>query len=263
VNIAQRNQAKIKAKIAAGETVTLAAPDYATTNQVSGANPAQRFREKVLTKAVRTQRKEIDSQGNSELNKEYDIIKASLDGDLVTLKGLNTIAKKLAYKAHIIPNYLGYLETYVAEEHEHPNGILSQLVVWFFDTQQFELAQHYAEVAIAQGQKLPARFKTPNFETFICDTLCDYATEQLKAKQPAPALQYAIDGLNKDWDVNPVPAGKIFAVAGKLASAAGELEKAVDYCAKALELNDRAGVKKLQNELIGQLAAGKTESESK
>jgi tetratricopeptide (TPR) repeat protein len=261
VNIAQRNQAKIKAKIAAGENVAIVAPNYAD-KQVSGANAAQRFREKVLAKAVRSQRKEIDSEGNSELNKEYDIIKASLDGDLVTLKGLKTIPKKLAYKAHVIPNYLGYLETFVAEEHEHPNGILSQVIVWLFDTQQFELAQKYADVALAQGQKLPARFKTPNFETFICDELCVYANNQLKNKQPAPALQYAIDGINNEWDVNKVLTGKIFVVAGKLAHAAGDLETAVDYFTKALEINDRAGVKKLRDELIGKLA-GKTESESK
>lgn len=269
MNIAQRNQQRIKDRIAKGEKVEHTAPDYTKVEQKSkGVNPAQRFKKSVLAKQVKALSHDLNSAENVELNKEYDIVKASLDGDIVTLKGLKTIAEKLAYKAHIIPNYLDYLQQYQAQGHNHPNGILSQVMVWLFDTEQFELAHQYAELAIEQGQKLPARFNTPNIQTFICDTLADYGAKQLKAKKPAPALQYAIDGLSKHWDVNPIPAGKVFATAGKLEFMAKNYQTAFDYCTKALELNERAGVKKLLSYITALLSVkdgknAKTESESK
>lgn len=263
MNIAQRNQQRIKDRIAKGEKVEHTAPDYNKAEQQSkGVNPAQRFKKSVLAKQVKALSHDLNSAENVELNKEYDIVKASLDGDIVTLKGLKTIAEKLAYKAHIIPNYLDYLQQYQAQGHNHPNGILSQVMVWLFDTEQFELAHQYAELAIEQGQKLPARFNTPNIQTFICDTLADYGAKQLKDKKPAPALQYAIDGLSKHWDVNPIPAGKVFATAGKLEFMAKNYQTAFDYCNKALELNERAGVKKLLSDITALLAGLKGKENS-
>lgn len=254
MNIAQRNQAKIKARIAAGENVVAPTPDYNKISRAITGNIAANNKQKVLAKQEQQKQQQLDSKENKTLVEEYDIIKASLEADLITLKSQKTIEKKKAYKEHIIPNYLDYLQQYLESGHNHPNGILSQVVVWLFDTEMFDLAIQYADFAIKQGQKLPTRFKTPNFETFICDELADYGSRQLKEKQPAPVLEFAIGGLQSGWDVNPIPAAKVYAIAAKVADQQGELDKCHNYCQSALELNDKAGVKKLLKEVIGKLA---------
>ncbi len=41
----------------------------------------------------------------------------------------------------------------------HPNQVLMQVLVWLFDTEQFEAGLDLALFAIEQGQEMPARFK--------------------------------------------------------------------------------------------------------
>jgi len=254
MNIAQRNQLKIKQRLAKGEKVVAPTPIYAGISQSLGGNAATNHQQKVRTAQQKQKINVLDSVENKTMNQEYDIIKASLEGDLITLKGLKTKLKKLEYKAHIIPNYLDYLKKYQESEHDHPNAILSQVVVWLFDCEQFELAFKYVTLAMQQGQKLPVRFTTPNFETFICDELSDYAIRQLKAEQPAPYIEFAIQGIQSGWDVNAIVKGKVFAMAGKLEMAAKNELGAHGYWTQALAFNDRAGVIKVLRDLTAKMA---------
>ncbi|WP_102794285.1 phage terminase small subunit [Bowmanella denitrificans] len=252
MNIAQRRQAEIKAKLAAGEAVKIPAPNYGKQHQQVGGNPAAKFR---LNKLAEQEATRQQQQASQESAQTYDIVKAALQGDINTLKNQKTIKEKLEYKAHILPQYLDYLQQYAQSGHNHPNEVLSQTVVWLFDCQQFDMAFVYANLAMQQKQKLPARFNTPNFETFICDSLADYSVAQRKAKQPAPALQFAIDGVQSGWDVHDIVKGKVLAEAAKNAEAESNWQQAFDYANAALEANDKAGVKGLLKNATAQLAA--------
>lgn len=159
----------------------------------------------------------------------YDQMKAALETHLANLKEVDDIGRKVELKKKWLPEYLPYIEEYLAGEDVHPNAVLVEMTIWAMDTQNFDKALELAEVAIAQGNNSPSRFKASIAE-IICDHLFTWCEAEFKAgRSSEPYLSRAAGHLlDGSWSVNDVCGSKLLKLYAQTLEKAGELEKALE-----------------------------------
>ncbi|MGO1273377.1 MAG: phage terminase small subunit, partial [Pseudomonas helleri] len=93
---------------------------------------------------------------------------AALDLDLQRLSDLKNLASKQSLKRdELLPKYQDYVQRYCESGLNFPNRILVQVMIWLFDTAEFEDGLELADFAIEQGQEMPERFKRRDIQTFV------------------------------------------------------------------------------------------------
>ena len=190
---------------------------------------------------------------------DFDMYKIAIEADLAQLKKFSDIDRKTEYKAQAITEnqYMSYLERYKASGANHPNSVLTWLVIWLVDLGRWKTALEYLPLLIEQEQRLPTAFNTKDWPTFFIDQLYDEGVKHLVKGRDAIEKSQVIELFKfmtahfeqQEWVVNEVVGGKLFAMAAKLEQATFNFGNAFDYCTKATALNDKAGVKKLAKEL--------------
>lgn len=190
---------------------------------------------------------------------DFDLYKIAIDADLAQLKKLSDVADKAEYKAKAIADndYMDYLSRYKNSGANHPNSVVTWLVIWLVDLGRWHTALEYLPMLIEQEQRLPTAFKTENWQTFFIDQLYDEGAKQLAKGRDAIEQSQVMQLFGhmtahfeqQEWVVNEVVGGKLFAMAAKLEQASFNFGNAYNLCVKATALNDKAGVKKLAKEL--------------
>lgn len=190
---------------------------------------------------------------------DFEMYKIAIEADLAQLKKFSDISDKRDYKAKAIEDneYMAYLNRYKASGANHPNSVVTWLVIWLVDLGRWQTALEYLPLLIEQQQRLPTVFKTKDWPTFFIDQLYDEGAKHLAKGRDAIEKSQVIKLFNQvtghfeqqDWVVNEVVGGKLFAMAAKLEQATFNYGSAFYYCTKATALNDKAGVKKLAKEL--------------
>ena len=162
------------------------------------------------------------------------------------LSAMNTLEDKVAYKVTALADFEPFLKGYVEAGHNYPNTVAVWAAIWLFDCSQVEAGLTLALHLIEQGQVSPPSFGS-TLEVWLCDQMYDYAAAKFKAKESAnpyyDALLAAIT--QHDWDLYEPVGSKMWAMAAKLASLEEDHDRVVAFGTKALEMNERAGVKKL------------------
>lgn len=101
---------------------------------------------------------------------------AALDQDLERLSAIKGLAGRQALKREeLLPKYQDFIQRYMESGLVMPNRVLVQVMVWLFDTEQFEDGLELADFAIEQGQQMPERFKRRDIQTFVADAVIDWA----------------------------------------------------------------------------------------
>ena len=130
---------------------------------------------------------------------------AALDQDLARISAINGLAGRQALKRdELLPKYQEYVQRYCESGLVFPNRVAVQVLVWLFDTAQFEDALELADVLIEQGQQMPERFKRRDIQTFVADAVCEWAYAEYKAnRSPEPYLSdlslLVVDGELGAW----------------------------------------------------------------
>lgn len=139
--------------------------------------------------------------GPANAQKHLALMTSALAEDLARLSDMNSMADRQTLKRdELLPKYLDYVQRYRESGLNHPNQVLMQVLVWLFDTEQFEAGLDLALFAIEQGQEMPARFKR-DVPTFVADALIDWAEAEHKAKRsPEPYLSDLLPYVDGAWD---------------------------------------------------------------
>ncbi|WP_018692513.1 phage terminase small subunit [Algicola sagamiensis] len=190
---------------------------------------------------------------------QYDLLKAALESDLGSLKQIAEVEKKHAYKATALEKngYLNYLNIYRDEGHDHPNTILVWVFIWLVDLQRWSDAFEWLPLMVSQKQKLPTKFSTQDWPTFVIDQLYDAGNAQLEQGREAILHSGILSHFctfislfeSHSWSVASVVGGKLYAMAGKLHAAVLNDGNALDCFVKAQQLNEGAGVKKIARDI--------------
>ena len=170
------------------------------------------------------------------------LMEASLDEDLKRLSDLKNLASKQTLKrTELLPKYQDFIQRYMDSGLVMQNPVLVQVMVWLFDTEQFEDGLELADFAIEQGQEMPERFKR-NVQTFVADAVIEWAFREYNAERsPEPYLSDLLPRVDGEWDLPEQIPSKYHKLIGMRAMEAEQWETALKHLERSTELHAKAG----------------------
>ncbi|RON74815.1 terminase [Pseudomonas fluorescens] len=190
------------------------------------------------------------------------LMEASLDQDLQRLSDIKGLAGRQALKREeLLPKYQDFIQRYMDSGLVMPNRVLVQVMVWLFDTEQFEDGLALADFAIGQGQEMPERFKRRDVQTFVADAVIDWAYAEYNAQRsPEPYLSDLLPRVDGEWELTEQIPSKYHKLIGIRAMEAEQWKTALQHLERSTELYAKAGnetrIKKCRIALAKQIPAG-------
>lgn len=171
------------------------------------------------------------------------LMEASLDQDLQRLSDIKGLAGRQALKREeLLPKYQDFIQRYMDSGLVMPNRVLVQVMVWLFDTEQFEDGLALADFAIGQGQEMPERFKRRDVQTFVADAVIDWAYAEYNAQRsPEPYLSDLLPRVDGEWELTEQIPSKFHKLIGMRAMEAEQWETALQHLERSTELYAKAG----------------------
>ena len=171
------------------------------------------------------------------------LMEASLDQDLQRLSDIRGLAGRQALKREeLLPKYQDFIQRYMDSGLVMPNRVLVQVMVWLFDTEQFEDGLALADFAIGQGQEMPERFKRRDVQTFVADAVIDWAYAEYNAQRsPEPYLSDLLPRVDGEWELTEQIPSKYHKLIGMRAMEAEQWETALQHLERSTELYAKAG----------------------
>ena len=187
---------------------------------------------------------------------------AALDQDLERLSAMKgaLAGRQLLKRDELLPKYQEYVQRYCESGLNFPNRVAVQVMVWLFDTAQFEDALELADFLMEQGQKMPERFKRRDIQTFVADAVADWAYDEYNAgRSPEPYLSELLPRVDGEWDLPEQIPSNYHKLIGMRAMEAEQWETALKHLERSTELYPKAGndtrIKKVRRALEKQAAA--------
>ena len=186
---------------------------------------------------------------------------AALDQDLARISAINGLAGRQSLKREeLLPKYQEYIQRYCESGLNFPNRVAVQVLIWLFDTAQFEDALELADFLIEQGQEMPERFKRRDIQTFVADAVCEWAYAEYTAKRsPEPYLSDLLPLVDGEWNLTEQIPSKYHKLIGMRAMEAEQWETALKHLERSTELYPKAGndtrIEKVRKALAKQAAA--------
>lgn len=224
-------------------------------------SPAQRHSQRLTAEQQLRERKAIETMES--LHMQIQI----LNQDVAYLRGLPTIADRVAYKRdELLPRWKPTVETYLENGTVYNNPVFSWYVVWLFDAGDLDEALRLADVAIEQQQPTPDNIRS-TFPVFVADTVMAWAESTAVAGESIdPYFSQVLEKVASEWRLHEEITAKWFKFAGQYllrddngqprASAVEDvetLEKADALLAQAEKLHKRVGVSTLRANIAARL----------
>lgn len=182
--------------------------------------------------------------GPANAQKHLALMTTALAEDCARLSDLNAMADRQRLKREeLLPKYLDYVQRYRESGLNHPNPVLMQVLVWLFDTEQFEPALELADFALQQGQAMPERFRR-DIPTFIADTVIEWAEAEYKAKRsPEPYLSQLLLRVDGEWQLFERIPARYHKLLGIIAMDQEQWTEAIARFERAAQLYPEIGIK--------------------
>lgn len=182
--------------------------------------------------------------GPANAQKHLALMISALAEDCARLSDLNSMeARQRLKREELLPKYLEYVQRYRESGLNHPNAVLMQVLVWLFDTEQFELALELADFAMEQKQAMPERFRR-DIPTFIADTVIDWADAEYKAgRSPEPYVSQLLPRVDGEWQLYEKIPARYHKLLGQIAFDREEWALAITHFERATALYPGIGVK--------------------
>lgn len=148
---------------------------------------------------------------------EFELLKMSLESDVRASKDVpRGAARDELRDKTLLPRYLPHVQAYMASDEEYANPILVQVMLWLFDAGRLEQALPVAELAIKQGQQMPADFKR-DVPTFVADAVLEWAEGEYKGGRAIEPYFSRVFSQLEQWTLPDVVLMKFNKFAGKVA----------------------------------------------
>ncbi|MDK7998564.1 phage terminase small subunit [Klebsiella oxytoca] len=227
---------------------------------------AQRWRAKILAQQQLQAREALESTPQN-----LGVIDQDLHFDIEQLRDIERIDQRAERKRDVLlPKWLPQVEKYIQSGESYPFLPLVYCMVWLIDTGEFEHGIDLAEVAVAQGQKMPENFdNSPG--AFIADNFRDWVElEYRQGHSVEPFFTRIFTLITEKWQLHEELTARWYVLAARLAlrgadgketapsmiSNVDTLEKAAALLAKADEVcPKKSGTKTLTNKIASRLRA--------
>jgi hypothetical protein len=183
----------------------------------------------------------LSSPANAQ--KHLKLMEDAMAQDLERLSEIDSHGLRQQLKRdELLPKYLDYVQRYRDSGLSFPNSVVMQVLVWLFDTEQFDAGLDLANFAMEQGQPMPERFKR-NVQTFVADAVIEWAEAEQKAgRSPEPYLSDLLPRVDDEWKLTEQIPAKYHKLIGIRALDAREWTKAITHFERAEILHDGIGV---------------------
>lgn len=190
---------------------------------------------------------------NKNLLEQYQ---AALQTDVQRLSTKDKIEDKAAMKKELLPNYMPFVEDYMANGHDYPNSVAVMMMVWLFDIGDIEQGLHLGFYLVkTPKQPMPHGFSS-TMETFICDYAYDWSIAQIKDEKTAsPYLDNLVKVmLDAEWELALAVKSKMLSLIAKNCFLKQDFKACVAWCDATKKLNpDKHGTKGLRENALKEI----------
>lgn len=219
-------------------------------------SPAQRHFERVSAARAAASAAPGESLAGAS---RYELMLAKVNTDRVAIKGLKSVERKVEKKRAILPEYVDYVAGALEGGRGGQDDVLVQVMIWRIDIGDYAGALEIAAYALHHDLKLPDAFER-DLATVIAEEFAEAALADMSNEKPGDTLQLRqVEALTARYDMPDQVRAKLFKAIG-YSLQASDLVEALAALRRALELNDKAGVKKDIDRLEKQLAAAAGDS---
>ncbi|MDN7131785.1 phage terminase small subunit [Halomonas sp. MC140] len=220
-------------------------------------SPARRHFERVSAAQAAADAGEQPMQGEA-----YELMQAALFEDYRRLKSTQSMEKKADIKREILPNYAEYVSGVLEAGQGAQDDVLMRIMLWRIDAGDLAGAIAIAKYAVKYALTPPDQFERGT-AAIIAEEVADQALKQMddEGTDSLALLVHLVEveHLTEGADMHDQIRAKLYKALGYALRTANQLDEAHASLTRALELNDRIGVKKdlerLERELKQNAAA--------
>jgi len=184
---------------------------------------------------------------------------ARLVGDLRRLHEIQSIERKIAIKAELMPDYADYIDGVLAGDAGGEDEVLTTLMVWHLDTLDFARALTIAQYVMRHGLRLPTRYNR-DVATLLLDEVSNAVLAgRVELNEATLAALQQVAALTDDRDAPDQARAKLYRAIGETLAALAEaqsddtraetLRTALQALERALALHAGVGAKKAIEQL--------------
>ena len=174
----------------------------------------------------------------------YELVLLKLAEDKRRLKEVKSMERKAEVKAQLLPEYLPWITGVLESEAGRQDDVLMTVFVWAIDIGNFDLALQIGAYAIEHKLVMPDQYQR-DVPSVLAEEIADVAIKADDERRITMLSSLALTlDLTAGCDMHDVIRAKIHKACGYALRAAGNLEQARTTLARALELDQRSGVKK-------------------
>jgi hypothetical protein len=175
---------------------------------------------------------------------QYELQLMQLAEHRRTLKGIQSIERKIDAKRTMLPVYTPWVDGLLAADRGGQDDVLVTVMLWHLDTGDLTGALPMADYVIRHGLSTPDQYDR-TAPTLIAEEVADTAIKLQDAKQgPDLSLLNSYLDLLNESDIFDQVRAKLHKAVGRAALAEGLKEPAAEHYRRALELHDKVGIKK-------------------
>lgn len=182
--------------------------------------------------------------GETVVGSQYELMLAKLYNDRRRLKDIQSIERKIEAKREILPEYSTWVDGALSAGKGGQDDVLTTLMIWNIDAANYEEALRIGRYVLEHDLTLPDQFeRTP--ATVLVDEIADAALAAQKEEKPFPMqILLELQTITADLDMPDQARSKLHKAIGYELHQRGNLQDAKTHYERALELNDRIGVKR-------------------
>ena len=202
--------------------------------------PARRNRERKLAALNGAANPKFEQQHAN----AYELQLMQLAEHRRTLKGIQSIERKIDVKRTMLPVYKPWIDGVLAADRGGQDDVLVTIMLWTLDTGDLEGALPMASYVIRHGLATPDRYER-TAATLIAEEVADTAIKLQEADAgPTCSLLMAYLHLLTDCDIFDQVRAKLHKAVGRACYAEGLKQQAAEHYRRAIELHDKVGIKK-------------------
>ncbi|MBB3185760.1 tetratricopeptide (TPR) repeat protein [Halomonas fontilapidosi] len=183
---------------------------------------------------------------------QYELHAAALWEARRTLKGIKSLEAKVAKKRELLPEFEAYVAGVLEGGQGAADHVLMTVMLWRLDVGDLEGGIEVAEYALRHGLDTPDRFERDT-ASIVAEQVAEEGLARLEATEGDTLPEVAADlvmylaraeALTADADMHDQIRAKLHKALGYAHRDSRNLEEALEHLRRALQLNERAGVKK-------------------
>lgn len=176
-------------------------------------------------------------------HRHYDLMLAKLGNDRRRLKEIQSVARKVEVKREVLPEYAAYVDGVLTGGKGVQDDVLTTVMIWRVDVGDYAGALDIARHALQHRMTLPEQYER-SLPAAVAEEFAEAGIRAAAAGEAFPlAFLQEIADLTGTYDMHDQIRAKLHKALG-YALESSDKGRAIEMLRRAVELNDRVGVKK-------------------